>query len=355
MKSSFALVAILFVACPTAVSHATDLEAEIGAMLPEHVGAAVLVIRDGETVLKAGYGVTQIEGGEPCTPQTNFRLASVSKQFTAAAVLIAAERGLLSVDDTLDEFFPGAPAYWSDISVHQLLTHTSGLADYEDLVPEGTKLQLYDQNVLELLLGAAEAKLSAGEKWEYSNSGYVLLGLVVEQASGEAFHAFMRKQIFNRLGMEGSCVFQRGLNQVPHRAFGHVKRGGAWVTEDQSLTSAVRGDGTVYSSVDDLEKWLGGLGQNELFRQPLRDRMFAPHVQSTRGTDDTPRAYGYGWFIDEHQGRPRVWHSGSTRGFRLRLMVYPDSLSAVAVLMNCEADDPDPGACERIAERWVLQ
>ncbi len=324
-------------------------------MLPEHVGAAVLVIRDGETVLKAGYGVTRVDAGEACTPQTNFRLASVSKQFTAAAVLIAVERKLLSVDDTLDKFFPAAPPYWANISVHHLLTHTSGLPDYEDLVPEGTTLQLYDQNVLELLLGTTEPKFAAGEKWEYSNSGYVLLGLVVEQASGEAFHSFMRKRVFDRLGMEGSCVFQRGLNEVPHRAFGHVKRDGTWVTADQSLTSAVRGDGTVYSSVDDLEKWLGGLARNELFQQPLRDRMFAPHVQSTRGTDDAPRAYGYGWFIDEHQGRTRLWHSGSTRGFRLRLMVYPDTLSAAAVLINCEADDPDPGACERIAERLLLE
>lgn len=332
-----------------------DLKSEVESLLPTHVGSCVMVIRDGETILKHGYGVTKVEGGEPCTSATNFRMASITKQFTAAAVLLLADQGSLSLDDQLSKFFPDSPAYWNDISLHHVLTHTSGLPAYESMIPEGTTLQLYDQNVLEILLNTDEPEFAPGKGWEYSNSGYVLLGLVVEQASGAPFHRFMKEQVFEPLGMRGSRVYQRGLNTVPYRAYGHAKMGGKWVVADQSVTSALRGDGTVYSSLDDLEHWLRGLASGRLLSENSLESMTTPHVVTTRDDGNQSRVhYGYGWFLDHPGGHRRWMHGGATRGFRNLMYVYPDLRSAVVVLMNCEAEDVEPGVVQRIADRLVL-
>ena len=331
-----------------------DLKSEVESLLPPHVGACVMVIRDGETVLKQGFGMTKVEGGEPCTPATNFRLASITKQFTATAVLLLAEQGALSLDDPLSRFFPGAPSYWDDITLHQVLTHSSGLPAYESSIPFGTSLQLYDQNVLDILLNAEKPNYAPGESWEYSNSGYVLLGLVVEQASAVPFHRYMEERVFQPLRMQGSRVFQRGLNQVPHRAYGHVKAGQEWGVADQSVTSALRGDGTVYSSLDDLELWLRGLACHKLLSRKSLELMTTPHVETTRDDNDQPKShYGYGWFLDSHQGQRRWMHGGGTRGFRHLMYVYPDLRSAVVVLTNCEAENVDT-AVGQISERFVL-
>src|SRR5262245_43855562 len=260
-RSILAVVTLVWVVTAFFISSSMASEPEtveqrVESALPPHIGACILAIDHGEIAFKHAYGVADVESKTPCTPATNFRLASVSKQFTATAVLLLVDRGKLSLDDTLEKFFPGFPEYGRRITVKHLLTHTSGLPHYEDLIPKGTTLQLDDLDVLQILMDSKEPRFKAGEKFEYSNSGYTLLGLIVEAASRQPFHEFMLTEVFLPLGMNHSVLYQRGLNEVPERAFGHERKEGKWIRADQSVTSAVRGDGGVYSSLNDYQEWL---------------------------------------------------------------------------------------------------
>ncbi|MEX0613181.1 MAG: serine hydrolase domain-containing protein [Pirellulales bacterium] len=223
-------------------SDSSELARQVESALPPHIGACVLTIDGGRVVFEHAFGLADVETNTPCTPTTNFRMASVSKQFTATAVLLLVDRGQLALDDRLRQFSPGFPPYGNDITVKHLLTHTSGVPPYEELIPEGTTLQLDDLDVLHLLMDTKRPRFAPGEKFEYSNSGYALLGLIVEVVSKTPFHEFMAREVLRPLGMNDSVLFQRGLNEVPYRAFGHERREGRWVRNDQSLTSAIRGD-----------------------------------------------------------------------------------------------------------------
>lgn len=333
----------------------TELTAQVAAALPPHVGACVLAIDRGEIVFKQAYGLADVEANTPCTPATNFRLASVSKQFTATAVLLLVDRGKLSLDDTLDEFFPGFPEYGRQITVNQLLTHTSGLPAYEDLIPKGTTLQLDDLDVLQILMDTRQPRFKAGEKFEYSNSGYTLLGLIVEAAADQPFHDFMLTEMFRPLGMQETVLYQRGLNEVSHRAYGHELKNGQWIRADQSLTSAVRGDGGVYSSLDDYSKWLSALdAQRILLSKSSYAAMFSPQVASDRGSSH----YGYGWFIDQYRGEPRIHHNGDTRGFRACVQRFPQRRGAIFLQLNGDVDEkkfPMTKVGEKLADLLVFQ
>jgi CubicO group peptidase (beta-lactamase class C family) len=335
MRYILASVVLLIVSYPNLAISKTDdadVAAKIESLLPPHVGACVMAMKDGKVIFEHAYGVADIETKTPCTPETNFRLASVSKQFTATAVLFLADRGKLSLDDKLTKFFPGFPKYGDAITVKHLLTHTSGLPAYEELIPKGTTLQLDDYDVLHLLMDTKEPKFAAGSKWEYSNSGYTLLGLIVEQVAKQPFHEFMALEIFQPLGMNESVMYQRGLNEIPHRAFGHEQKDGKWSQADQSLTSAVRGDGGVYTSLRGYRKWLAGIDDQKLLKKDTYKAMFSPQVL----TDRHGSHYGYGWFIDEYRGEPRIHHNGDTRGFREVAQRFPDRHAALLVQLNGE-------------------
>jgi len=261
-------------------------------------------------------------------------MASVSKQFTAAAVMLLVERGQLSLADPLPKFFPGFPAYGQQVTVKHLLTHTSGLPAYEGLIPAGTKLQLDDLDVLHLLMDTTNPRFTPGEKFEYSNSGYALLGMIVEVVAKKPFHEFMSEEIFRPLQMNGSVLYQRGLNEVPRRAFGHRREGTHWIRNDQSLTSAIRGDGAVYTSLRDYQKWLRAIDDQQLLGTASYAQIFAPHVATDRGGS----YYGFGWFIDEYRGCQRIHHNGDTRGFRLCVQRFPHRRAALVVQLNGEVD-----------------
>ncbi|MGD9633864.1 MAG: serine hydrolase domain-containing protein [Pirellulales bacterium] len=326
---------------------------QVEQLLPPHVGACLLVISDGEVVFRHGYGLADVETGAVCTPATNFRMASVSKQFTAAAVMRLVEAGRLSLDDTLDKFLPGFPTYGQQIKVRHLLTHTSGLPEYEGLVPQGTTLQLNDIDVLQLLLDTKSSKFVAGEKFEYSNSAFVLLGLIVEQVADKPFHKFVREEILAPSGMEHSLIYQRGLNEVSHRAFGHEFKDGTWVRADQSVTSATRGDGCVYTSLDDYANWLHTIDAKKVLRPSTWDEIFRPQVEAWDGTH-----YGFGWFLDTYRGEPRIYHNGDTQGFRIAVQRFPQRHSAVLVQLNGSVDDekwPMTKVGEQIADELVFR
>ena len=322
------------------------LSGQVEAALPPHVGACVLAIDGGRVVFEHAYRLADVETNTPCTPTTNFRMASVSKQFTATAVMLLVDRGQLSLDDRLRRFFPGFPKYGDKITVKHLLTHTSGVPPYEDLIPDGTTLQLDDLDVLHLLMDTKQPRFAAGKKFEYSNSGYTLLGLIVETVSKTPLHEFMLAEVLRPLGMNDSVLYQRGLNEVPHRAYGHEHRDGRWVRADQSLTSAIRGDGAIYTSLRDYQKWLRGIEDQKLLSGDSYKAMFAPQVV----TDRDGSRYGFGWFIDEYRGELRIHHNGDSRGFRLCVQRFPERRAALVVQLNCEVDG-DTAQMTKFGER----
>jgi CubicO group peptidase (beta-lactamase class C family) len=288
-------------------------------------GASVLVLRDGRAVHRASYGMADVEARTAVTPSTNLRLASVSKQFTAAAIEILAKRGALAFDDPVTRFLPSLPPYARQITIRQFLNHTSGIPDYEDLIPKETVEQISDLDVLQMLEKTDRPVFAPGTKYSYSNSAYVLLGLIVAKASGTSFASFLEREIFEPLGMHDTVAYERGVSEIAHRAYGYTQKDGAWLRRDQSVTSATLGDGGIYSSIDDLAKW---------------DASLRPLTEPTVATDDPAVRYGFGWRFGEHRGKRMQWHSGETTSFRNVIVRFPDERLTVIVLTN--RDNPQP-------------
>jgi CubicO group peptidase (beta-lactamase class C family) len=307
-------------------------------------GVAVLVVRHGKPVFRQGYGVTDLRTLHPITPDTNFRLASFTKQFTAACIMLLVRDGKLHYDDNLTDVFPEFPAYGKAITIRNLLNHTSGLPDYEDILmkqypntPEDKIPQILDAGVLKLLEQQTEGKFPPGSKWEYSNSGYATLAMVVEKVSGKPFGQFLHDRIFAPLKMDHTLAYEKGKNEVPNRAYGHSNENGTWRETDQSPTSAVLGDGGIYTSIDDLVKWEGALREHTLLTAAEMQPALTP-VQPTGGPakDESgkPVSYGFGWFLDPYKGHKRMFHDGSTVGFRTTIQRFPDDDLTVIILAN---------------------
>ena len=298
---------------------------------PDAPGAAAIVIKEGTPLFAKGYGLADLEKKIPCTTNTNFRLASVTKQFTAMAMLILAEQGKLSLQDRLPKFFPEFPAYGEAISLHHLLTHTSGLADYEDHILDGTTIPLSDRDVLIILRQQSKTDFPPGSQFHYSNSAYALLALIVEKVSGKTFPAFLRENIFDPLSMTNSIAYVAGRSCVPNRAFGYANGTSGWELSDQSVTSAVLGDGGIYSSVADLFKWDQALYTEKLISRKMLDDVFTAHSSQS---DFEGSGYGYGWYVGNFRETKRLWHYGSTCGFSTRIERFPDRRFSVIVLTN---------------------
>jgi CubicO group peptidase (beta-lactamase class C family) len=258
--------------------------------------------------------------------------------------------GKLHYDDHLTDIFPEFPAYGKSITVRNLLNHTSGLPDYEDILmkqypdtPEEKIPQILDAGVLKLLEQQTSGKFAPGSKWEYSNSGYAMLAMIVEKVSGKNFGQFLQERIFTPLKMTNTLAYEKGKNEVPHRAYGHSKIDGVWHETDQSSTSAVLGDGGIYSSLDDLAKWDRALRDHTLLSEAEMRPALTP-VQPTDGpakfADGKPVSYGFGWFVDPYQGHKRMFHDGETIGFRTTIQRFPDDQLTVIVLANRSDLDP---------------
>ena len=335
-------------------------------------GFAVLVKKDNKVVFEKGYGVRDLRTKTAIDTQTNFRLASFTKQFTAMAIMLLVQDGKLRYDETLTEIFPEFPAYGKNITVRNLLNHTGGLPDYEDLMDAAEKIkgqiwspakQIRDAEVLQLLEKESQGKFAPGTKWEYSNSGYVVLGLIVAKVSGKSFGEFLHERIFAPLKMHHTLVFEKGKNEVVNRAFGYSKKDTAFVETDQSSTSATQGDGGIYSNLEDLSKWDDALRDHTL----LSEKEFAPAITPAKlppGADsklaeDVPEslrghasAYGFGWFLNLQDARPLMWHYGDTMGFKTAIFRY--TRDNVTVIVLCNRTDLDQGALALKAARIVL-
>jgi CubicO group peptidase (beta-lactamase class C family) len=312
-----------------AVVHVDRLMQDYQGQVP---GAAVLVMRDGKPVIRRAYGFADLEHRIAATPATNYRLASMTKAFTAAAILLLAEDGRLSVDDPIRKWLPSMPQAARAVTVRHLLTHTSGLIDYEDIIPSTLTRQVHDVDVLRLLEGENRTYFAPGSSYRYSNSGYALLALIVGRASGMDFASFLHARIFQPLQMKETVAYEEGITTVAHRAYGYSADHQSWTRTDQSQTSAVLGDGGIYSSIDDLAKWDAALYDNRLLRPESLRQAFAPMTQ----TDDPAVRYGFGWRITGES----LWHSGETMGFRNVIVRFPTRHVTVIVLTN--RDDPEP-------------
>ncbi len=308
-------------------------------------GASVLVLKNGEPAFRRSYGLAVVEDRTPVTPASNFRLASVSKQFTAAAILLLAEDGTLSIDDPVKRWLPSLPAVADKVTLRHLLSHGSGLLDYEDLMDPADTRQVHDIDVLRLLEKENRGYFAPGTRYRYSNSGYALLALVVGKASDTDFASFLRQRIFVPLGMQNTYAHQDGVDDVPNRAYGYSKIDGKWQRTDQSTTSAVLGDGGIYSSIDDLARWDAALYDERLLRRASLQQAFSPANDTTE--PDVPH-YGFGWRINGDA----LWHSGESLGFRNVILRYPKQRLTVVVLTNRNEPEPYPLALS-IARRWL--
>jgi CubicO group peptidase (beta-lactamase class C family) len=368
---------LLFTSSAFAQSPAKDLGKQLDSALSglasaDTPGFALLVKKDNRVVFEEGCGVRDLRTKTPIDARTNFRLASFTKQFTAMAIMLLVHDGKLRYDESLTEIFPEFPAYGKTITVRNLLNHTSGLPDYEDLMDAVEKSkgpiwspekQIHDAEVLQLLEKESQGKFAPGTKWEYSNSGYVVLGLIVAKISGKSFGEFLHERIFAPLKMDHTLVFEKGKNEVVNRAFGHSKKDNVFVETDQSSTSATQGDGGIYSNLEDLSKWDDALRNHTL----LSEKDFLPAITPARlprGADsklaeDVPEslrghasAYGFGWFLNLQDSRPLMWHYGDTMGFKTAIFRY--TRDDVTVIVLCNRTDLDQGALALKAAQVVL-
>lgn len=293
-------------------------------------GAALMIIKDDKPLHTKTYGLAHVEKKIPVETRTNFRLASFTKQFTAMCIMTLEEQGKLSYDQTLNDILPEFPVYGNQITIRHLLHHTSGLIDYESLIPDTATIQVLDRDVLHMMMQQDSTYFPPGDEYRYSNSGYAVLAMIVEQVSGQRFAQFLKKHIFDPLGMTRTVAYEKGVTEVENRAVGYANEDGKLVFKDQSLTSAVLGDGGIYSSVEDLFKWDQALYTEKLARFETLEQAFTPAVLN----DGTKLDYGFGWRIDKYQGRERVHHTGQTCGFTTIIQRYPKQRFSIIILTN---------------------
>jgi CubicO group peptidase (beta-lactamase class C family) len=316
---------------------------------PDVPGASVMIIRDGKVVYGKAYGRANLEKHIPCTTKTNYRIASMTKQFTAMAVLILAEKKSLSLDDPLTRFFPDFPLYGKQITVRHLLNHTSGLIDYPELISKESTVTLKDRDVLDMVMRQNHTHFAPGSQFRYCNAGYVILGLIVEAVSGRRFNDFLKENIFKPLGMSHTVFYQREDYGDKNRAIGYTKRESGFERTDQSTTSSLLADGSIYSSVEDLYKWDQALYTSRFARKGLTDLAFTAGISIDVGI-----GYGFGWFIQgDYHGLRKIFHGGTTIGFKSEIDRFPDQRFSVIVLANLNRA-PLTDIAGKIADLYLL-
>lgn len=294
----------------------------------------MLMHGDGTSQLR-GYGSANLEHRIPVTADTVFQSGSLGKQFTAAAVLLLAERELLQLDDTLNEHFDPVPEAWKHITIQQLLTHTAGLKDYGDEVP--LRQELTETELLEIIK-ALPIEFEPGSSWRYSNSGYVVLGILVSRLTGAHWSEFVVRSIFQPAGMKTARMIS-DTDIVPNRAAGYVLpddgplRNQDWV----SATLLSTGDGALYFTLRDLENWEAALRARKILSAESYRAWWTPVTLN----DGTTYPYGFGWAVNNEEGQRVIEHGGAWQGFQTYFARYVDAGLSVAVLTNVDVADPE--------------
>lgn len=333
-----------FVAGPSFADRVDDfLKAELTRQrIP---GMAVAVIQGEKVVKAAGYGFANLELKVPVTADTVFQLGSVGKQFTAGAVMLLVQDGKIRLEEPVGRYLDFAPEGWKEVTVRHLLTHTSGIPDYTGLVDlrvdaaaEQTAKKITDKPL----------HFAPGTKWQYSNSNYLLLGVLIEKASGEFYGDILKERIFTPLDMMTARINSES-DLIPNRAAGYEFRAGQ-LRNQTYMPPLVNtyADGSVIMSVRDMAKWDRALYTEKPFPKSVRDQMWTP----ARLTDGTATTYGYGWQLGERNGHRSVGHSGAWQGFTATILRYPDDRLSVIVLTNRAGANPGTIAL-KVAEMYL--
>ena len=304
--------------------------------LAQGPGASALVIHQGQVVFSKGYGLANLAMDTPVSAVTNFRLASITKQFTAMCIMILYSQGQLDYEQTLTGIFPDFPGYGNTITLRHMLHHTSGLRDYFGIISDTVTKQLRDQDVLDLMMAENSTYYNPGSEYRYSNSGYALLALIVEHISGQSFADFLNENIFLPLDMLGTVAYEDGISTVFNRAYGYIFSNDIYRLNDQSLTSAVLGDGGIYSSTADMVLWDQALYTAQLVPFDVLNEAF---ISGTLNSG-AKIGYGFGWVLDTYLYRKRVSHTGSTTGFKNVYQRYPNERLSIIVLTNRSTGSP---------------
>jgi CubicO group peptidase (beta-lactamase class C family) len=297
-------------------------------------GIAIAVLRNGEIVKTKGYGLANVEHGVPATERTIFQSGSVGKQFTATLVMLLVEEGKLALDDKLIEHIDGAPDTWRDITVRHLLTHTSGLSN---AVYEKIDLRRdYTEDELTREIAALPLDFAPGDRWSYSNSGYVMLGVLIGKVTGTFYGDLLRQKVFEPLGMTTARVISEA-DIVPNRAAGYrladgVLKNQNWVSPLLNTTA----DGALYLTALDMAAWEVALARNELLRPESLRLMWTPVTLN----DGSTAEYGFGWSVSEMRGQRVIQHSGGWQGFGAHIARYVDHALTVVVLSNLAQANP---------------
>jgi D-alanyl-D-alanine carboxypeptidase len=337
-------VRVAFLLCLTFVTVVADTVDEYiqKQMAALHIpGVAVAVVKDGKPVLAKGYGMANVEWSVPVTENTVYQLASVSKQFTATGIMMLVEEGKLSLDDKLPKFFDKLPAAWGNVTVRQLLNHTSGIKSYTSLPSFGKTLrQDFSKEEIIKMAAAAPVDFAPGEKYSYNNTGFYLLGMMIEKVSGKEYGAFLNERIFQPLGMTSTRL--NDLREVIKlRATGYAWEGGKLRNGEYVSPTQPFAAGALISTVTDLAKWDAALYTEKLLKRASLEQMWTPEKLN----DGKPLTYGYGWGVDVYRTRKRVSHGGGINGFSTFISRFVDDKLTVIVLSNLEG-----GSAGRLAD-----
>jgi CubicO group peptidase (beta-lactamase class C family) len=297
-------------------------------------GLALLVVQDGKIVKEQGYGFANLEHRVPVKPETIFQSGSMGKQFTATLVMMLVEEGKVRLDDPVGKYLGKVPGKWKDITVRNLLTHTSGLGDYPadfDFRKDYTEDEEFEIMKKQPLL------FHPGEKWSYSNLGYLTLGVLIHKVSGKFYGDFLQERVFRPLGMSSTRVISEA-DIIPNRAAGYVIVKGQiknqeWVSPTLNTTA----DGSLYFNIVDLAKWDEALYTEKLLKKSSLDEMWTP----VKLTDGSTYPYGFGWSFAKPGGHRLIEHGGSWQGFRSQIARYVDDRLTVVVLANSADANPE--------------
>jgi CubicO group peptidase (beta-lactamase class C family) len=349
-----AALALAFIASPIAKAQITStISADVstyvrGEMERQHIpGVALLVSRGGKIVQAEGFGLANVELQVPVKPETVFQSGSVGKQFTATAVMMLVEEGKVGLDDPLTKYFPDAPATWKEVTVRELLSHTAGFGDYPekfDFRKDWTEPELLK------LVESIPLAYPPGTKWDYSNLGYLTLGILIHHVTGEFYGDFLQQRIFQPLGMKTTRIISEA-DIIPNRAAGYrlVKgelKNQEWVAPMVNTTA----DGSLYFSVLDLAKWDAALYTEKLLKRSSLDQMWTP--AKLKNGQPNQEGYGFGWSIGEHHGHHVIHHNGAWQGFKSVIARFVNDQLTVAVLANLEQAKPEVIA-EHVADMYL--
>ena len=300
-------------------------------------GVALGVIQDGKAIKTAAYGLANLELNVPVKPETVFEIGSITKQFTAAGILLLAQEGKLSVDDKIAAHLANVPSAWTNITIRHLLTHTSGIKSYTGL--DGFQLTKHlTQAQFISAIGREPMEFAPGESWKYCNTGFSLLGYIIENVSGKNYWDFMSERIFRPLGMNATTNRLPSLI-IPNRASGYEQTNHVLINRDYDLTE-VFSAGAIASTVGDLAKWNAALDGETLLNAATKEQMWTP----TKLNSGKPTKYGFGWFVDTLDGHKNIGHGGSTSGFSATIQRFPDDKLAIIILTNTDESVATPMA-----------